>query len=65
MFYILAEDLPAFPVELKFLNSVKERIKLARELDKLELRTKKANSESGWLQKAAQEMDIIIDEENV
>ncbi|XP_050295435.1 ATP-dependent RNA helicase DDX24 [Anthonomus grandis grandis] len=56
------EDLPIFPVQEKFLNAVKERVNLARELDKLQLQVKKANSEEGWLQKAAKEMDIIVDE---
>lgn len=46
------------------LNSIKERVNLARELDKLELQVKKANSESGWLQKAAKDMDMIIDDDH-
>lgn len=55
------QDLPIFPVEDNYLNAVKMRVNLARELDKIELHVKKANSEAGWLQKAAEEMDIIVD----
>ncbi|CAG9762185.1 unnamed protein product [Ceutorhynchus assimilis] len=55
------EDLPIFPVNDKFLSAVKERVNLARDLDKLELQVRKANSEEGWLQKAAKDMDIIVD----
>ncbi|XP_072391862.1 ATP-dependent RNA helicase DDX24 [Diabrotica undecimpunctata] len=57
-----SEDLPTFPVQDNYLNAVKKRIDLARELDKLQLNVKKANSENGWLQKAAEDMDIIIDD---
>ncbi|KAL1512782.1 hypothetical protein ABEB36_002313 [Hypothenemus hampei] len=56
------EDLPLFPIQEQYLKAVKERVNLARDLDKLQLQVRKANSEEGWLQKAAQEMDIIIDE---
>lgn len=44
------------------LAAVKHRVKLARKLEKLELLTKRTNAETGWLQKAADEMDIILDE---
>lgn len=44
------------------LSTVKETVNLARDLDKLELQYKKAKSESGWIQKAADEMDIIIED---
>ncbi|XP_050509203.1 ATP-dependent RNA helicase ddx24 [Diabrotica virgifera virgifera] len=57
-----SEDLPTFPVQDNYLNAVKKRIDLARELDKFQLNVKKANSENGWLQKAAEDMDIIIDD---
>lgn len=60
--FVLAEDIPAFPVQAKILNAVKERVNMARDLDKLELQVRKANSESGWLEKAAEDMDIIIDD---
>ncbi|CAH0551697.1 unnamed protein product [Brassicogethes aeneus] len=56
------EDLPIFPVQENYLNAVKQRVNLARELDKLQLQVKKATSETGWLEKAAEEMDIIVDD---
>lgn len=62
MNFILAEDIPTFPVQAKILNAVKERVNMARDLDRLELQVRKANSESGWLEKAAEDMDIIIDD---
>lgn len=60
---ISAEDLPLFPVQENILTAVKDRVNLARELDKLELRVRKSNSEMGWIKKAANEMDIILDDE--
>lgn len=41
---------------------VKEIVNLARDLDKLELQYRKANSESGWIQKAADDMDIVVED---
>ncbi|XP_044266055.1 ATP-dependent RNA helicase DDX24 [Tribolium madens] len=57
-----SEDLPIFPVQEEYLKAVKQRVNLARELDKLELQIRKGNSEEGWLRKAAKEMDIIVDD---
>lgn len=57
-----AEDIPLFPIENNLLNAVKERVNSARDLDRLQLKVKKTNSEVGWLQKAAEEMDMIIDD---
>lgn len=56
-----AEDLPLFPVSDRHLSVVKERVDLARDVDKLELKNKRASSEIGWLKKSAEEMDMIID----
>ncbi|XP_063905832.1 ATP-dependent RNA helicase DDX24-like [Zophobas morio] len=57
-----SKDLPVFPVQEDYLKAVKERVNLARELDQLELQIRKGNSEEGWLQKAAKDMDIVVDD---
>lgn len=57
----VSENLPTFPVQDKYLAAVKERVNLARQLDKLQLQLRKFNAEEGWLQKAAREMDIVVD----
>ena len=44
------------------LQAVKERVDLAREIDKLELRYRKSNFDKDWIRKAAEEMDLIIDD---
>lgn len=56
-----AEDLPIFPVSDRHLQVVKERVDLARDVDKLELKNKRTSSEIGWMKKTAEEMDMIID----
>lgn len=58
-----AEDLPPFPVQLDILNVVKKHVDVARELDSLELQSRKTTAENGWLQKAAEEMDLVVDDE--
>nr|CAH7726720.1 unnamed protein product [Callosobruchus chinensis] len=58
-----SEDLPIFPVQKNYLDNVKQRVNLARELDHLQLQVQKANSEKRWYQKAAHDMDIIVDDD--
>ena len=50
-----------FPVSEKYLRAVKERVNLAREVDKQELKQRRTQSEIGWMKKHADEMDMIID----
>lgn len=44
------------------LKAVKARVELARDVDVLDLKTRRTQSEIGWLKKSAKEMDIIIDD---
>lgn len=60
---ILAEDLPMFPVVDKLLIAVKERVDIAREIDKLELKCRRDNSQKGWLRKAIEDMDLVLEED--
>lgn len=57
------EDLPVFPVVDRLLMAVKERVNIARDIDKLELKCRRDNSKKGWLRKAVEEMDMILDED--
>lgn len=41
---------------------MKARVDLAREVDLLELKTRRTQSEIGWIKKSANEMDIIVDD---
>ncbi|KOX77239.1 ATP-dependent RNA helicase DDX24 [Melipona quadrifasciata] len=57
------EDLPMFPVVDKLLIAVKERVDIAREIDKLELKYRRDNSQKSWLRKAVEEMDLVLEED--
>ncbi|XP_014207809.1 ATP-dependent RNA helicase DDX24 [Copidosoma floridanum] len=57
------EDLPTFPVIDRLLIAVKERVNIAREIDKLELTCRRDNTKKSWLQKAAKEMDLLLDDD--
>lgn len=55
------EDLPLFPVSERHFKMVRDRVNLARDVDKLDLRTRRAEGHTGWLKKAAREMDMVIE----
>lgn len=57
--------MPTFPVVDRLLVAVKERVNVAREIDKLELTCRRDNSQKGWLQKAAKDMDLLLDDEEL
>lgn len=44
------------------MKAVKSRVDLARDVDRLQLKTRRTQSEIGWLKKSAKEMDIIVDD---
>ncbi|KAK7865654.1 hypothetical protein R5R35_006911 [Gryllus longicercus] len=58
-------DLPDFPIDNDIFSAAKSRVQLALQIDKLEYTTKRTNSNHGWFQKAAKEMDILLDEEEL
>ncbi|EZA59290.1 hypothetical protein DMN91_008515 [Ooceraea biroi] len=57
-------DLPMFPVIDTLLISIKERVNVAREIDKLELKCRRENAQKSWLQKAKEEMDMVDDDDD-
>lgn len=50
--------LPLFPVERLLIKPLMERVKLAIEIDKFEYRNRRKGHDSGWISKAAKEMDM-------
>ncbi|GBP67429.1 ATP-dependent RNA helicase DDX24 [Eumeta japonica] len=56
-------ELPMFPVPDHVLSSMREVVSLAREVDKLQLQHRRTAQEQGWLDKAAQDMDLLVDED--
>ncbi|XP_056018643.1 ATP-dependent RNA helicase DDX24-like isoform X2 [Ostrea edulis] len=60
-----SEDLPVFPVELHLLSALRKRLNLAKKIDTEEHRFNKKKRENEWFEKAAKEMDILIDDEEL
>uniref|UniRef100_L7M9T5 ATP-dependent RNA helicase n=1 Tax=Rhipicephalus pulchellus TaxID=72859 RepID=L7M9T5_RHIPC len=56
------EDLPDFPIDLSMLKAVQKRVDLARKLEAESHRVRRTNYEDNWLQRAAKEMEIDLDE---
>jgi ATP-dependent RNA helicase DDX24/MAK5 len=44
------------------LISIKERVNIAREIDRLELMYRRKNTDKIWLQKAKEDIDILSDD---
>lgn len=44
--------------------SVKERVDVARDIDKLELKCRRQNTQKSWLRKAMEDMDMILDDDD-
>ncbi|XP_046417990.1 ATP-dependent RNA helicase DDX24 [Neodiprion fabricii] len=59
------QDIPTFPVVDRLLIAVKERVNLSREIDRLELLCRRDNAQKGWLHKAVEDMDLVLDEDQL
>ncbi|KAM6202760.1 ATP-dependent RNA helicase DDX24 [Rhynchocyon petersi] len=57
------EDIPLFPVETKYMDAVKERIRLARQIENAEYRNFQACVHNSWIEQAAAALEIELDEE--
>lgn len=54
--------MPEFPVEMHLFMAIKERVKVAHLIERVELHEKKSNSKINWFQRAARECDMIVDD---
>lgn len=52
-----------FNVDYSLLNSLKQRVELAREIENARHRADKASHEQSWLRKAAEEMELDYSED--
>ncbi|XP_074221193.1 ATP-dependent RNA helicase DDX24 isoform X3 [Camelus bactrianus] len=57
------EDIPLFPVQSKYMDAVKERIRLARQIEKAEYRNFQACLHNSWIEQAAAALEIELEEE--
>ncbi|KAF8553319.1 P-loop containing nucleoside triphosphate hydrolase protein [Imleria badia] len=58
-------DMPDITIELTLLDHLKERIRLARQIDAQQHQVKKQNHERSWLKQAAEAMEIELDSDIV
>jgi len=56
------EELEVMEVDMDLFPAVRERVRIAREIDVKEYRIKKKKLKNNFFQKAAEEMDMIIDD---
>lgn len=61
----LDSSVPTFPVESQWMPSVKQRVDLARRVDKLELQARRITTEHGWFDKVVKEMDLEISDDEL
>ncbi|KAM5129268.1 ATP-dependent RNA helicase DDX24 [Mantella aurantiaca] len=57
------DELPFFPVESKCMNGIKERVDLARQIEKVEYFNSKAKQQNSWIQQAADALEMDIDDD--
>ncbi|NXN27753.1 DDX24 helicase, partial [Nycticryphes semicollaris] len=58
-----SEELPFFPVDSKCMSSVKERMNLARQIEKAEFFNSRAKQHNSWLQQAAEALEMDLDDD--
>ncbi|KAM9201865.1 ATP-dependent RNA helicase DDX24 isoform 1-T1 [Dugong dugon] len=56
------EDIPVFPVQTKYMDTVKERICVARQIEKAEYRNFQACLHNSWIEQAAAALEIELEE---
>ncbi|XP_036449350.1 ATP-dependent RNA helicase DDX24 [Colossoma macropomum] len=57
------EDLPLFPVQNKCMTAIKERVDVARKIEKIEYHNSREKQHNSWFRQAAEEMDIDLDDD--
>ncbi|XP_062974073.1 ATP-dependent RNA helicase DDX24 [Elgaria multicarinata webbii] len=59
------EELPFFPVETKCMAAIKERVNLARQIEKVEYFNSRAKHHNSWLQQAAEALELDLDDDDL
>ncbi|XP_064919665.1 ATP-dependent RNA helicase DDX24 isoform X4 [Columba livia] len=58
-----SEELPFFPIDTKCMTSIKERMNLARQIEKAEFFNSRAKQHDSWLQQAAEALEVDLDDD--
>ncbi|XP_075049181.1 ATP-dependent RNA helicase DDX24 [Mixophyes fleayi] len=59
------EELPIFPVEPKCMTGIKDRVNLARAIEKMEYFNSKEKHQNSWIQQAAEALEMDIDDDDL
>lgn len=54
-------DIPEMEIELDLLDKLKERIKVARQIDQAQHKVKKDNYDRNWMKETAEAMELELD----
>ncbi|CAG0883927.1 unnamed protein product [Cyprideis torosa] len=55
-----AKELPIFPIDPILLSKARERVQIARELDKISHSMRKSKAERDWMKRNADEMELLL-----
>ncbi|XP_064279568.1 ATP-dependent RNA helicase DDX24 [Passer domesticus] len=58
-----SEELPFFPIDAKCMTSIRERMNLARQIEKAEFFNSRAKQHNSWLQQAAEALEIDLEDD--
>ncbi|KAG7277887.1 hypothetical protein CRUP_036287 [Coryphaenoides rupestris] len=57
------EEVPMFPIQTKCMDAIKERVKLARQIEKIEFHNSKEKSHNSWFIQAAEALEVDLDDD--
>ncbi|XP_073339624.1 ATP-dependent RNA helicase DDX24 [Pagrus major] len=57
------EELPMFPIETKCMEAIKERVNLARQIEKIEFHNSREKHHNSWFRQAAEALEVDLDDE--
>ncbi|KAG8013391.1 ATP-dependent RNA helicase DDX24, partial [Nibea albiflora] len=57
------EELPMFPIETKCMEAIKERVNLARQIEKVEFHNSREKHHNSWLRQAAEALEVDLDDD--
>ncbi|XP_044232000.1 ATP-dependent RNA helicase DDX24 [Thunnus albacares] len=57
------EELPMFPIEIKCMEAIKERVNLARKIEKIEFHNSREKQHNSWFRQAAEALEVDLDDE--
>lgn len=57
------DEAPMFPIQTKCMDAIKERVNLARQIEKIEFHNSKEKSHNSWFKQAAEALELDLDDD--